>query len=81
LHFTVSDAQAAARNLNTRFGIRNFEIQTLNELAMPGAGVDTGTVIQQFVQGGLSVSDAHLCETPWRTTSSGLLEVRPPLYK
>jgi len=32
LHFTVSDAQAAARILNTRFGIRNFEIQMINEL-------------------------------------------------
>lgn len=62
LHFTVSDTQAAAHILNTRLGIQNYEIESLNELTIPGGGADTGTVVQYFVQGGLTVSDAHLCE-------------------
>lgn len=62
LHFTVSDTQAAAHILNTQLGIQNYEIQSLHELTIPGAEADTGTVVQYFVQGGLAVSDAHLCE-------------------
>lgn len=62
LHFTVSDTQAAAHILNTRLGIQNYEIQSLNELTIPGAEADAGTLVSHFVQGGLMVSDAHLCE-------------------
>lgn len=62
LHFTVSDTQAAAHILNTRLGIQNYEIQSLNELTIPGAEADIGTLVSHFVQGGLTVSDAHRFE-------------------
>lgn len=66
LHLAVSDARTAAHILNTRFGIRDLEIRTSNELIVPGREVETdvgiGAMIQQFVQNGLIVSDAHLYE-------------------
>lgn len=62
LHFAVSDAQAAARILNAQFGIQDLEIQTPQELKIPGDRVDTGAAVRQFVQSGLTVMDAHICE-------------------
>lgn len=64
VHFTVSDARAAAQILGRQFGIRNPEVLTSYELTVPGneLDVDIGMAVKEFVLGGLSVSDAHLCE-------------------
>ena len=61
-HFTVSDAQAAARILCTQPGIQKPEILTDYELTVPGNELDAGKAVRELVQGGLTVSDAHLCE-------------------
>lgn len=61
-HFTVSDAQAAARILCTQPGVQKPEILTDYELTVPGNELDAGKAVRELVQGGLTVSDAHLCE-------------------
>lgn len=61
-HFTVSDAQAAARILCTQLGVQKPEILTDYELTVPGNELDAGKAVRELVQGGLTVSDAHLCE-------------------
>lgn len=62
IHFTVSDARAAARILYTRCGMRNFEMQSDSELILSEPDADIGGIVAQFVQAGLAVQDAHLCE-------------------
>ena len=62
LHFTVSDARAAARLLYTRLGVQDFQLVNGQELTVPGDRLDAGRAVEAFVQAGLTVRDAHLCE-------------------
>lgn len=62
LHFTVSDAQAAAGILMKKFGAGKMKIKDSHELISQNAEIDRAAVIQAFVQAGLSVFDAHLYE-------------------
>lgn len=62
LHFTVSDIHAAAEILEQTLGIHDFEIQSLHELTLPCGVAETGRIVRHFVENGLTVSDAHLCE-------------------
>ena len=62
LHFTVSDARAAARLLYTQLGVQDFQLVNGQELTVPGDGLDPGSAVAAFVQAGLTVRDAHLCE-------------------
>ena len=62
LHFTVSDIHAATAILEQTLGIHDFEIQSLHELTLPCGVAETGRIVRHFVDNGLTVSDAHLCE-------------------
>lgn len=62
IHFTVSDARAAARLLYTRCGMRDFEVLNAHELTLAEPKADIAGLVAQFVQAGLAVQDAHLCE-------------------
>lgn len=62
LHFTVSDARAAARLLYTRLGVQDLQLVNAQELTVPGDRLDAGRAVEAFVQAGLTVRDAHLCE-------------------
>ncbi len=62
LHFTVSDIHAATAILEQTLGIHDFEIQSLHELTLPCGVAETGRIVRHFVENGLTVSDAHLCE-------------------
>ena len=62
IHFTVSDARAAARLLYTRCGMRDFEVLNEHELTLAESKTDIAGLVAQFVQAGLAVQDAHLCE-------------------
>ena len=62
LHFTVSDARAAALLLYTQLGVQDFQLVNGQELTVPGDGLDPGSAVAAFVQAGLTVRDAHLCE-------------------
>lgn len=62
IHFTVSDARAAARLLYTRCRMRDFEVLNAHELTLAEPKADIAGLVAQFVQAGLAVQDAHLCE-------------------
>ena len=62
LHFTVSDARAAARLLYTRLGVQDLQLVNAQGLTVPGDRLDAGRAVEAFVQAGLTVRDAHLCE-------------------
>ena len=62
IHFTVSDARAAARLLYTRCRMRDFEVLNEHELTLAEPKTDIAGLVAQFVQAGLAVQDAHLCE-------------------
>ena len=62
LHFTVSDIHAATAILETTLGIHDFELLPPHELILPCAVGEIGVIVRHFVENGLTVSDAHLCE-------------------
>ena len=60
--FAVSNASAAARLLQSRFGIQNIEVDNADELTVRDLHLDMGAAVRLFVDAGLTVSDAHLYE-------------------
>ena len=62
LHFTVSDIHAATEILETTLGIHDFELLPPHELILPCGVGEIGVIVRHFVENGLTVSDAHLCE-------------------
>ena len=62
LHFTVSDIHSATEILETTLGIHDFEILPPHELILPCGVGEIGEIVRHFVENGLIVSDAHLCE-------------------
>lgn len=62
LHFTVSDIHAATEILETTLGIHDFELLPPHELILPCGVGEIGEIVRHFVENGLTVSDAHLCE-------------------
>lgn len=62
LHFTVSDIHAATAILETTLGIHDFELLPPHELILPCGVGEIGVIVRHFVENGLTVSDAHLCE-------------------
>ena len=62
LHFTVSDIHAATAILETTLGIHDFELLPPHELILPCGVGEIGEIVRHFVENGLTVSDAHLCE-------------------
>ncbi len=62
LHFTVSDIHAATAILETTLGIHDFELLPPHELILPYGVGEIGLIVRHFVENGLTVSDAHLCE-------------------
>ena len=62
LHFTVSDIHAATAILETTLGIHDFDLLPPHELILPCGVGEIGVIVRHFVENGLTVSDAHLCE-------------------
>lgn len=62
LHFTVSDIHAATAILETTLGIHDFELLPPHELILPCGVGEIGVIVRHFVENGLTVSDAHLCD-------------------
>ncbi len=62
LHFTVSDIHAATAILETTLGIHDFELLPPHELILPCGVGEIGVIVRHFVENGLIISDAHLCE-------------------
>ena len=62
IHFTVSDTGRAANILETIFQTRNFDITDKKNIQLTDTSLPIAAINKAFIQNGLEVSDAHLCE-------------------
>lgn len=62
IHFTVSDSKQAAHLLETVFQTRIFKIKDTNNIHLMEVNLPIASITQCFVENGLEVSEAHLCE-------------------
>ena len=62
IHFTVSDSKQAAHLLETVFHTRAFKIRDTNNIQLMEVNLPIGSITRCFVENGLEVSEAHLCE-------------------
>ncbi|MDO4344983.1 MAG: ABC transporter ATP-binding protein [Eubacteriales bacterium] len=62
IHFTVSDSKQAANLLKTVFQTRIFEITDKNNIQLMEVNLPIASITRCFVENGLEVSEAHLCE-------------------
>ena len=62
LRFLVSNAPIAARLLQDRLGIRALTVENGQELTVQEPSLNAGDAVRLFVEAGLEVSEAHLCE-------------------
>lgn len=62
LRFLVSNAPIAARLLQDRLGIRALTVENGQELTVQEPSLNAGEAVRLFVEAGLEVSEAHLCE-------------------
>ncbi len=62
IHFTVSDSRQAAHLLETVFRTRNFKIKDKNNIRLMEVNLPVAPITRCFVENGLEVSEAHLCE-------------------
>ncbi len=62
LRFLVSNAPIAARLLQDRLGIRALTVENGQELTVQESSLNAGEAVRLFVEAGLEVSEAHLCE-------------------
>ena len=62
IHFTVSDSKQAARILETMFQTRYFKITDQHNIHLMDVNLPTASITRAFVENGLEVSEAHLCE-------------------
>ncbi len=60
--FTVSDTAQAARLLERMFHEKNFSVQDDHNLQLYNLDLPVGKIITAFVENGLEVSEAHICE-------------------
>lgn len=60
--FTVSDTAQAARLLERMFHEKNFSVQDDHNLQLYNLDLPVGKIITTFVENGLEVSEAHICE-------------------
>ena len=62
IHFTVSDSKQAARILETMFQTRYFKITDQHNIHLLDVNLPTAAITRAFVENGLEVFEAHLCE-------------------
>lgn len=62
IHFTVSDSKQAARILETMFQTRYFKITDQHNIHLMDVNLPTASITRAFVENGLEVFEAHLCE-------------------
>lgn len=62
IHFTVSDSRKAAELLKTVFHTRIFKIMDKNNIQLMEMNLPIAPITRCFVENGLEVSEAHLCE-------------------
>lgn len=62
VHFLVSDTAQAARILERHFQERHFTIQDDHSLQLHNMKLPVGQVVTFFVENGLEVREAHICE-------------------
>lgn len=62
IHFTVSDSKLAAHLLETVFQTRIFKIKDANNIHLMEVNLPVASITRCFVENGLEVSEAHLCE-------------------
>ncbi len=62
IHFTVSDSKQAAQLLETVFQTRTFKIEDKNNIQLMEMNLPIASITRCFVENGLEVSEAHLCE-------------------
>lgn len=61
-HFTVSDSRIAEQILQKGFQTTNYIVCDKNNIQLMDVNMPTSAIIRAFVQQGLEVSEAHLCE-------------------
>ncbi len=62
IHFTLSDTAQAARILECDFSENRFSIQDDTNILVHNLDLPVGKIVTAFVENGLEVSEAHLCE-------------------
>ena len=62
IHFTVSDSEKAAHILSMAFKTRNYKIYDSYNIQLMDASMPVAAINRAFIQNGLEVSEAHLCE-------------------
>jgi len=62
IHFSVSDSRMAAQIIQTKFHTNNFEINDNNNIKLIDINISIEEVLKEFINQGLNVSDAHLCQ-------------------
>lgn len=62
IHFTVSDSKQAARIFETMFQTRYFKITDQHNIHLLDVNLPTAAITRAFVENGLEVFEAHLCE-------------------
>lgn len=62
IHFTVSDSRKAAGLLETVFHTKIFKITDKNNIQLMEVNLPIASITRCFVENGLEVSEAHLCE-------------------
>lgn len=61
-HFTVSDSRIAEQVLQTRFQTTDYIVCDQNNIQLMDVNMPASAIVRAFVQQGLEVSEAHLCE-------------------
>lgn len=62
IHFIVSDSKRAAQLLETAFQTRKYTITDQHNVQLMDTSLPIAAMIRCFVENGLEVSEAHLCE-------------------
>jgi len=62
IRFFVSDTAQAGRILELRFHEKRFTIQDDHRLIVHNLNLPTGQIVKAFVENGLEVCEAHICE-------------------
>lgn len=62
IHFEVSDSSKAAQIAECMLGTRNYKICDTHNINFFDTNISVGVLNRAFIQNGLEVSDAHMCE-------------------
>lgn len=62
IHFTVSDSKRASQLLETAFQTRAYTVTDQHNVQLMDTSLPIAAMIRCFVENGLEVSEAHLCE-------------------